>query len=321
MGQEKTRWSKELVLQRIKERQAAGLPLNYADATADDEPLTGAARRLFASWGNAITAAGLDYEAIKAEARGRPRNPPGTWDAEVIIQAIKARAERGEPLNAHAVQVDDSKLYSAARTYFDSWGRAVEAAGLDYLEHRKTAEWSPEKLIAKIRELHAAGADLSDRNVNLLAGAMYGAAGTHFGSWPAAVEAAGIEYREVSRTETWSREKVRKVAIDMLVAGLKVDGQTLPDAFRDFYDSVDAFMADIGLAPQQEQPTPNRVRHCREAAGLSQRKLGTMAGKHHTWVRLIEIGRKEPTIGEALRLARILKVPVDKLFYLDDPVN
>lgn len=321
MGRQKTRWSKELVLQRIDKRRAAGLPLNSADVVADDEPLTGAARRLFGSWGNAITAAGLDYEAIKAEARSRPASPPGTWDAEVVTKQIRERAERGEPLNAHAVQIDDSKLYSAAVVHLGSWGKAVEAAGLDYLEYRKTAEWSPEKLIAKIQELYAAGADLSDRNVYLLAGALYGAAFVHFGSWPAAVEAAGIEYQEVSKTTTWSREKVREVALSMVEAGIQVDGKKLPYAFRDYYGSAEELLADIGLPQNEAEPTPNRLRQYRESAGLSQRKLGTMAGKYHTWVRMIEIGRLEPSIGDALRLAKILKVPVEQLFYLDDLAN
>lgn len=136
---EKTRWSKELVLQRIKERRSAGLALNYADVVADNEPLTSASRHLFGSWGKAITAAGLDYEAIKAEARNKPSSPPGTWDAEVVIEQIRERAERGESLNAHAAQTDDSRLYSAAIRHLGSWGKAVEAAGLDYLEHRRTA--------------------------------------------------------------------------------------------------------------------------------------------------------------------------------------
>lgn len=297
------------------------MPLNSADVVADDEALTGAARRLFGSWGKAITAAGLDYEAIKAEARSRPASPPGTWDSTVVVKRIQERATEGKPLNAHAVQIDDSKLYSAAVVHLGSWGKAVEAAGLDYLEHRRTIEWSPEKLTAKIQELHAAGADLSDNNINLLAGAMYGAAFVHFGSWPAAIEAAGIEYREVSKTTTWSREKVREIALSMVEAGMKVDGKKLPYAFRDYYGSAEELLADIGLPQNETEPTPNRLRQYRESAGLSQRKLGAMAGKYHTWVRMIEIGRLEPTIGEALRLAKILNVAVEQLFHLDDLAN
>lgn len=67
----KTRWSNELVLQCIDERRAAGLALNSVDVVTENAPLAGAAQRLFGSWGNAIAAAGLDYEAIKAEAKSR----------------------------------------------------------------------------------------------------------------------------------------------------------------------------------------------------------------------------------------------------------
>lgn len=310
----KVTWTKDQVIEKIKARRTAGLTINSADVAAEDETLSGAGRRLFGSWGKAVEAAGYDYELVKKEAKNRPRNPPGTWDREAVIKAIRQRAAEGKPLNAHAAQADDSKLYSAAVTHLDSWGKAVEAAGIDYLEHRKTTEWDEEKLAEKIRSLHEAGADLSDHNVNLLNSSLYGAAFTHHGSWPAAVEAAGIEYQAVSRTEKWSREKLRALALGMMELGLEVNTATLPVAIRDYYGSLDDLMADIGLATPKQQPTPNRVAIYREKAGFSQRQLGPMVGHSHTWVRMLEMGRVEPTVGEALRLAGMLAASVEQLF-------
>lgn len=68
-----TVWTKELVIERIKERHTTGKPLNYAAVVADDEALTGAARRHFRSWSIAVTEAGFDYEKIKSEARNALR--------------------------------------------------------------------------------------------------------------------------------------------------------------------------------------------------------------------------------------------------------
>lgn len=317
----KIAWTAEMVLERIKARHDSGLAINSADVDSQDEPLAGAARRLFGSWGKAVTAAGYDYEAVKKEARNRPRNPPGTWDAQQVIKKIKERHVQGLPMNAHSVQVDDSKLYSAAVTHLDSWGKAVEAAGIDYLEHRKTIEWDKDKLAEKIRSLHEVGADLSDRNVNLLNGSLYGAAATYHGSWPAAVEAAGVEYQEVSRTEKWSKEKLRALALGMMELGLEVNTTTLPVAMRDYYSSIDELLADVGLATPKRQPTPNSVAQYREQAGLSQRQLGPKIGRSHTWIRYLEMGRVEPTVGEALRLARELNASVEHLFTVGKDEN
>ena len=60
--------------------------------------------------------------------------------------------------------------------YFGSWGKAVEVAGIDYIEHRKTMKWSAEKVIEKIKYLYDKGVDLSDCTVNHPASTLYGAA-------------------------------------------------------------------------------------------------------------------------------------------------
>ncbi len=58
----------------------------------------------------------------------------------------------------------------------------MEAAGIDYLEHRKTRGWDAETIIRQIKTAHARGAELSDTTVQTFAGGLYGGAMTHFGS-------------------------------------------------------------------------------------------------------------------------------------------
>lgn len=140
-------WTKEEVLRLIKERTAERLPLSYSVVVRDAEALTGVARRLFGSWGAAVEAAGLNYREIKKQARLTERYPVGYWSTQRIVEMIRAREVLGLPLNPHAVQNEDSKLYAAAAQYFGSWGKAMEAAGIDYLEHRKTRGWDAETII------------------------------------------------------------------------------------------------------------------------------------------------------------------------------
>lgn len=60
--------------------------------------------------------------------------PYGYWTEERVLESIRERVESGKPINPHSVQNDDGKLYAAYKSFFKSWGEAVEAAGFDYIE-------------------------------------------------------------------------------------------------------------------------------------------------------------------------------------------
>ncbi|MDD4238055.1 MAG: hypothetical protein PHT62_05815 [Desulfotomaculaceae bacterium] len=76
----------------------------------------------------------LNYMAIKKEAaKNKEKKPRGFWSELLIIDKIKERRESGLSLSPHKVQAEDSSLYAAASSCFNSWGKAVEAAGYDYL--------------------------------------------------------------------------------------------------------------------------------------------------------------------------------------------
>lgn len=192
------RWSRELVLSALQKREAAGKALNFQAVVVDDERLTGAARRHFGSWDAALVAAGYDPDTIK-----RPRGdvvPRGTWTPEVIIEQIQADVTAGLEISAHAAQLRSSSLVARGQQLFGSWEAAVAAAGYDYEAVRKTRAWTPQDVIERIQELASAGADLSDNTCATYDGSLYGAAATHFGGWPQALEAAGIDPDEARRT-------------------------------------------------------------------------------------------------------------------------
>lgn len=116
------KWTRELVIHKIQEYCKQGKTINYSAIVVYDEPLTGAARRLFGTWGNAIQEAGFDYMAIKKDAaKNKGKKPRGFWSESLIIDKIKERRESGLSLSPHKVQAEDSSLYAAASSYFKSW--------------------------------------------------------------------------------------------------------------------------------------------------------------------------------------------------------
>jgi len=74
---------------------------------------------------------------------------------------------------------------------------------------RARAGWNRDKIIARIRELHAQGEDLSYNRMSRLQQGLLAAANYHFGSWAEAVNAAGLDYAtQVRRVPKWDRDKI-----------------------------------------------------------------------------------------------------------------
>jgi hypothetical protein len=80
-------------------------------------------RKHFGSWKAAVSAAGLDYGSIRRYKE---------WDADTITSRVNELHSLGIDLNAKSMEEYDITLITAARRRFDSWDKALTAAGLDY---------------------------------------------------------------------------------------------------------------------------------------------------------------------------------------------
>lgn len=72
-------------------------------------------------------------------------------------------------------------------------------------------KWTQERIIEEIRRLHAQGVDLSPTGIRKTHGALFSSARSqsHYGSWRAAVHAAGLDYSSIKRGEQiWSKERI-----------------------------------------------------------------------------------------------------------------
>lgn len=71
--------------------------------------------------------------------------------------------------------------------------------------------WTKEKLVAEIKRLHVDGVDLSPTAIQRTHSALFSSARSrsHFGSWRAAIEAAGLNYDDLKRVkQRWNREEI-----------------------------------------------------------------------------------------------------------------
>lgn len=73
--------------------------------------------------------------------------------------------------------------------------------------------WTKEKLIADLRDLNSKGVDLSPTSIQTTHSALFASARSrsHFGTWRAAIEAAGLDYDEIKRVRRrWSRDEITR---------------------------------------------------------------------------------------------------------------
>ena len=62
----------------------------------------------------------------------------------------------------------------------------------------------------------------------------------------------------------------------------------------------------------------NIIKQLRKQAGLRQEDLARELGVTRQTINAIENNKYDPTLGLAMRLARLLKTPVEDIFHLSD---
>lgn len=170
------RWTNDRVIAEIQERYVQGEPKHIQGL--GDIRLALAAKRRFGSWASAVAAAGLADRIPIAK-------PLRRWTRKQVIESIQRAVQEGITLNQ--ISSSDQGLYNAAKTHFGSWRAAVRAAGLPTTRQ----QWTKASILAGILARHQRGSALSSGhpdNINLAA-----AASRYFGSWTAALAAAGVK--------------------------------------------------------------------------------------------------------------------------------
>jgi lipase chaperone LimK len=104
-------WTKELVIEAIRDRHRSGLPLRKV--WKEDRAFCCAAATHFGSWQKALAAAG--FQPYRT-----------TWSRKRIIDSIRAWHRKGVALTK--VWKADPTLYAYAKRFFGTWTKALLAA-------------------------------------------------------------------------------------------------------------------------------------------------------------------------------------------------
>lgn len=163
-------WSRQNIITAIRAHHRQGTVWQIWKV---DLPLFNAGQKYFGSWKNAVRAAGLT-----------PRCLP--WSKERILRELRARYRRSQ----YNLRVVDSHLSDAMRRVFGSRLLAYEAAGLP----PKNCQWPKDRIVKTIEDYYRRGMSIERAGFGDVP--LRRAAKRQFGSWQAAVEAAGIKLGE-----------------------------------------------------------------------------------------------------------------------------
>jgi hypothetical protein len=119
------------------------------------------------------------------------------WTREAILDRIRDLASGGADLSWTAVAHGSDRALAAAAVKpsgFGSWDAALGEAGVgDVAMLRRSRRWSARTIVAAIARRRGDGLQLNAKAVEGDEAALITAARRRFGSWSAALEAAGVD--------------------------------------------------------------------------------------------------------------------------------
>jgi hypothetical protein len=248
-GAMSSRWDKAKVMATIRRLKRAGEAISYAHVHRINAALSGAAVYHFGTYRAAVIAAGIDYD--------RRVRKQQHWSKELVIKAIRRRSRARQDLSPGYLVIHEKRLYLAACTHFGSYRKAVMAAGIDYQKkvlRPPGLRWPERKVLAEIKRQQRLGKDLAHNAMRSRNESLVFAASRRFGTYAAAVEAAGINYQSVKAVRRWNRQRViealkklNKASKDLSTTALKRSNDSLYEAARRHLGGYDKALGAAGV--------------------------------------------------------------------------
>lgn len=134
-----------------------------------------------------------------------------TWNITAVKAALWSLYRKGADLRQTSVNEYDPGLVHAVQRYYGSWPGAFEDNGIP-LNYPARKKWDEKIIIEAIKERERKMKSIQSLQYKIVEReerGLIGAARNHFGTWEAAVEAAGYDYSKIRMTQVWSETRLK----------------------------------------------------------------------------------------------------------------
>ena len=190
-------WDRKRLVAEIRRHAATGERITSSWVKEVDPELHRAAIRLVGNWTEATRAAGLDP---------REHREPKKWCMEHVTAWVRETHAAGGDLRSIAAPAGaQARVTKEAGC---TWSEFVESLGIQYPGRKKRLDWTRAAVLAEIRKLRRRGLPLNDRAVKRQCPGLVQQGRQRFGSWDAALRAAGLDPKRIRLKRRWTRADV-----------------------------------------------------------------------------------------------------------------
>lgn len=222
------KWTKQKIKKQMLQRNEKGLSCKRKDLPTE---LARAIDRNYGTYEEAIIALKLDPEKNVTSRRRT---------SSQLIEEIKSFDSEGINLSSSFIK-RQKRNKGLRRTYFnscrrfDGWENALLFAGINPKKYRVRHNWKREEIIPGIRDRYENGLSLNSGAISRKKNSdsdvpLYRAAVRRYGTWEAALTAAGFDYKDIFlQKESLSREEIINQIQELHEKGLALDVTSMCD--------------------------------------------------------------------------------------------
>ncbi|HWE94292.1 MAG TPA: hypothetical protein VG269_10035 [Tepidisphaeraceae bacterium] len=271
------KWTRETVLDAVCRRHRDGEDLSSRHMNRNAPALFGAMHRLFGSHRKALEAAGIDPESVKRVRTTKPKpvkvpkiKPTTDFTREMVLCGLKVLEADGKSLKRGALRQRHRELWNAILVHFQDYAEALAIAGISPRRVARPAykHWDRESVVARLKQLHARGADLCSSAVQRAHSNLANAIHAVFKSHDKALRATGIDPKSVRKQPgwlKWTRERIVKDLQRLHARGEPMTTKAILGSHSRLYDGIrrqfgkpSAALMAAGIKPQAAPRPPGK---------------------------------------------------------------
>ena len=239
-------WSEPRILKELRRARRDGDSIWHGAMKRNRPTLLRAAQRYFGSYSRAAREAGIRSADLKPP-------PYRQWSPPRVLEELRRMHRQHEPLNPTHLRNTRPYLFRVCGRRFGNYRKAITAAGIEYTSVARILHrpMPADEVKGRLQTLFERGKDLRYGAMSRCEPRLLEAARRRFGSYRAAVEAAGIAYPPLQPLRHWNEPMVLKTLRELNRAGVDLRYARMKRGYLPLYEAARYYFGKYTNAVQQ----------------------------------------------------------------------